>query len=405
MAGGVTTWSQTAANNATSDTTVNWREGQAPSTVNNSARAMMTSIRKLYDDVSGNVLTGGSSTAYTISTNQSMTPLADGMFVAARLHTTNGATPTLNVDSTGAKAIRVSSGTAIPTGAAAGGSVHKFTYDSGDDCWYINNFFTSTSLALTGLLLNAGTAVATPAAADETVIYDDSAGANRKITLPNLLKIITNLTAETSPAIDDELAIYDTSASTADKITLQNMLKVVNLLTEVTSPNRSSDMLLMHSDSAATVRKIAPTNVGKLVRRAYVESSSFSTTTLIPADFTTPQITEGGEIFNIAFTPASTSHRIRITATANLSSTFGGSAYLSIALFDGNTAAIATSTGYQTVNNDTQALTLVYEASALSGTTTYSLRGGCSGAGTTGLTGLLGGTQPRAAMVIDEITP
>jgi hypothetical protein len=34
-------WSQTAANNATADPTINWQEGQAPSTVNDSARAMM----------------------------------------------------------------------------------------------------------------------------------------------------------------------------------------------------------------------------------------------------------------------------------------------------------------------------------------------------------------------------
>jgi hypothetical protein len=34
-------WSTTAANNATADPSINWQEGQAPSTVNDSARAMM----------------------------------------------------------------------------------------------------------------------------------------------------------------------------------------------------------------------------------------------------------------------------------------------------------------------------------------------------------------------------
>jgi hypothetical protein len=32
-------WSKTAAANASADSTVNWAEGQAPSTVNDSARA------------------------------------------------------------------------------------------------------------------------------------------------------------------------------------------------------------------------------------------------------------------------------------------------------------------------------------------------------------------------------
>ena len=37
-------WSTTAANNATADPAINWQEGQAPSTVNDSARAMMAAI-------------------------------------------------------------------------------------------------------------------------------------------------------------------------------------------------------------------------------------------------------------------------------------------------------------------------------------------------------------------------
>ncbi|WP_343654534.1 tail fiber domain-containing protein [Paraburkholderia caribensis] len=37
-------WSTTAAANATADPTINWQEGQAPSTINDSARAMMAAI-------------------------------------------------------------------------------------------------------------------------------------------------------------------------------------------------------------------------------------------------------------------------------------------------------------------------------------------------------------------------
>lgn len=37
-------WSTTAANNATADPTINWQEGQPPSTVNDSARAMMAAL-------------------------------------------------------------------------------------------------------------------------------------------------------------------------------------------------------------------------------------------------------------------------------------------------------------------------------------------------------------------------
>jgi hypothetical protein len=134
----VNIWSQTAATNANIDPTVNWRESQAPSTVNNSARAMMAAIAKWRDDVSGNIVTGGSSTAYTITTNQGLTPLVDGYTVTARMDETSGEAPELNVDSTGLKPIRVATATAAPTGSLRGGSIQTFTYDSGDDCWYVH---------------------------------------------------------------------------------------------------------------------------------------------------------------------------------------------------------------------------------------------------------------------------
>jgi hypothetical protein len=43
-------WSTTAANNATADPSINWQEGQAPSTVNDSARAMMAAIAAWFAD-------------------------------------------------------------------------------------------------------------------------------------------------------------------------------------------------------------------------------------------------------------------------------------------------------------------------------------------------------------------
>ena len=134
------TWSQTAASNNTADSTINLREGQAPSTVNNSVRAIMAAAAKWRDDLSGALNTAGSSTAYTITTNQTYTSLSDGISVTARVHTTSGATPTLNVDSLGAKDIYIYSSQAVPTGGLLGGGIYRFTYDSGDDVWYVHSF-------------------------------------------------------------------------------------------------------------------------------------------------------------------------------------------------------------------------------------------------------------------------
>ena len=46
-------WSQTASSDATTDPTINWAEGQAPSSINDSARAMMAATAKYRDDIVG----------------------------------------------------------------------------------------------------------------------------------------------------------------------------------------------------------------------------------------------------------------------------------------------------------------------------------------------------------------
>jgi hypothetical protein len=130
-------WSTTASTNATADEAINLREGQAPSTVNDAIRAMMAEIAKWRDDLSGNLVTGGSATAYTLTTNQGLTSLTDGLMLRVRMSATNGAAATLNVDSLGAKAIAGVYGTAAKAGALRSGGVYTFTYDSTDDKWIV----------------------------------------------------------------------------------------------------------------------------------------------------------------------------------------------------------------------------------------------------------------------------
>src|SRR5215813_5149086 len=93
-------WSKTAAANATADPTINWAEGQAPSSINDSARAMMAATAKYRDDIAGAIVTSGSSTAYTVSSYEVFDTFAhlNGQMIAFTAHTTNGATVTLNVD-------------------------------------------------------------------------------------------------------------------------------------------------------------------------------------------------------------------------------------------------------------------------------------------------------------------
>lgn len=106
---------------------------------------MMAAVAKYRDDKSGAIDTGGSSTAYTVTSNQTFTSLSDGISVTARMHAANGTTPTLNVDSLGAKSIYSHSSTAIPEGSLNSGGIYAFTYDLGDDCWYAHHFYNITT--------------------------------------------------------------------------------------------------------------------------------------------------------------------------------------------------------------------------------------------------------------------
>jgi microcystin-dependent protein len=133
-------WSQTAANNATADGLVNWQEGQAPSSVNDSARAMMAAVAKYRDDVSGAIVTSGTSTAYAVSSFEVFDTLAhlSGQTIAFTPHVTNGATVTLNVDSLGAKPLRSSPGVEVPAGTLILGTPYTCIYNSSDTAFYLH---------------------------------------------------------------------------------------------------------------------------------------------------------------------------------------------------------------------------------------------------------------------------
>lgn len=136
-------WSQTASSDATADSTINWAEGQAPSSVNDSARAMMAATAKYRDDIAGAIVTGGSSTAYTVSSYEVFDTLAHlgGQMIAFTPHTTNDATVTLNVDSLGAKPLRSSPGVELLAGTIIQGTPYIAIYNNADGVFYLKGFF------------------------------------------------------------------------------------------------------------------------------------------------------------------------------------------------------------------------------------------------------------------------
>jgi microcystin-dependent protein len=153
-------WSKTAASNATADSTVNWAEGMAPSAVNDSGRAMMASTAAFRDDISGAIATGGTSTAYTVTSYQVFDTLAhlNGQIIAFTPHTTNGATVTLNVDTLGAKPLRSAPSVELPAGVLVQGTPYVALYNSSDAAFYLQGFYGNPySVPIGGVLPYTGT--------------------------------------------------------------------------------------------------------------------------------------------------------------------------------------------------------------------------------------------------------
>lgn len=139
------TWSTTPASNATADPTCPFPEGMAPSAVNDGVRGAMARLREFGNDISGSIVTTGSSTAYAVTSFQGFDTLAHlaGQAIAFAPHTTCGATVTLNVDGLGAKPLRTSPGVELLAGTIIQSTPYVATYNATDSAFYLHSFFAS----------------------------------------------------------------------------------------------------------------------------------------------------------------------------------------------------------------------------------------------------------------------
>lgn len=127
---------KTAGSNGNADTTINWAEGMPPASVNDSGRAMMARLAEYRDDVSGSLTTAGTSTAYTLTTNQGFaSPPNNGQLVCFVPHVTNGAAPTLATDGGTAFPLQTSPGVAVISASLIQGTPYAASYNSSQGAW------------------------------------------------------------------------------------------------------------------------------------------------------------------------------------------------------------------------------------------------------------------------------
>lgn len=141
------------------------------------------------------------------------------------------------------------------------------------------------------------------------------------------------------------------------------------------------------------VNEIAPKNgssvnivgfkaAGTLLQFASDQSANTSNSATIPQDNTAPTVTEGTEVFSIAFTPTAATSTLLMQAAFQLSTSANGK-YFIWSMFEDSTC-IGSWSGYSTASNNGLVASLnVVRAASSTSARTYSVRAGCA-SGTAG---------------------
>ncbi len=129
-------WSTTAASNSTADANINWAEGQAPSTVNNSSRAEMAALASFFQGLGGALSTAGTGAAYTLTLADAPTAYTTSLLLVAKFHAvSSSATATINVNALGAKTLKLWGGTALPSASYIPVNSYGLIKYDGTDMW------------------------------------------------------------------------------------------------------------------------------------------------------------------------------------------------------------------------------------------------------------------------------
>ena len=193
-------WSTTAADNASADSAINWAEGQARASVNNSSRSLMAAHAKNRNLLNGSIITGGTASAQTFTSGVGYTTIPTGLQVLVKIGPTLtsvvGTPTTLNMDGIGAVNIKNQRDENVEKGLVAGTYAH-FLYNGTNWIWL--------EAELTTIINNSSTTIINQTIVNTTtgsVAFVDITDLDMAITGFNRYSlIITNFVPETDGAV------------------------------------------------------------------------------------------------------------------------------------------------------------------------------------------------------------
>jgi len=126
----------------------------------------MAALARWYKDSNGSLTSGGSSNAYTLTPNRTISAYASGVeFLFAANHA-NTSTATLNVSSLGAKDLRDRDGAALASGEIESGAILHAVYDNSNGYFRVTNLITGLGAGTTNLDSLTDVAISTATSGD-----------------------------------------------------------------------------------------------------------------------------------------------------------------------------------------------------------------------------------------------
>lgn len=177
-------WDTTAANNDDADAAINWAEGQAPSTVNNSARAMMAELAKWLKDITGAIVAGGTGNAITLTTNMGPASHAQPLMLAFEASATNTGATTVTIDALTSRDVKRTDGSALRAGDIVSGGLYLIGYEAGIDDYLLLNPTTNEETLGKVRDINTQTADYTLVLADAGQIVEMNSASTKEVTIP-----------------------------------------------------------------------------------------------------------------------------------------------------------------------------------------------------------------------------